>query len=334
MRLAIMSFAHLHAEVYIHNLRNAPDVEFVGFSDSNAERGQHFAEKFNTRWFESHEALLREGLDGVIVCSENARHRELVEMAASAGVHVLCEKPIEITLDDAQAMRDICEANNVKFMTAFPVRFSPTVQQVKQSLENGDLGRVYAINGINHSEIPREHRAWFAQKALAGGGAVMDHTVHLVDAYRWFFGCEIVEVYAEIDNLFYPNEVDVDTAGIVTVQMENGVFASIDCSWSRPTFYPRWGHLKMDIIGEDGFMTLDNLSQHLTVYSQNLSRTPSWLNFGADTNQNMINEFVASIAEDRQPSVNWRDGYEALRVALACFESAETRQPVMLTHDN
>ncbi len=334
MRLAIMSFAHLHAERYIHNLRRATDVEFVGFSDSDAERGRYFAEKFNTHWFESHEALLREGLDGVLVCSENARHRELVEMAASAGVHVLCEKPIEVTLDEAKAMRDICDANNVKFMTAFPVRFSPTVQQVKQSLDNGDLGQVYAINGINHSEIPREHRAWFAEKALAGGGAVMDHTVHLVDAYRWFFDCEVVEVYAEIDNLFYPGEVDVDTAGIVTLQMENGVFASVDCSWSRPTSYPRWGHLKMDIIGEDGFMTLDNLSQHLTVYSQNLSRNPSWLNFGADTNQKMINEFIASIAEDRQPSVSWRDGYEALRVALACFESAETGQPVTLTHDD
>jgi predicted dehydrogenase len=333
MRLAIMSFAHLHAEGYIHNLRNALDVEFVGFSDTDAERGKHFADLFDTQWFASHEALLQEGLDGVVICSENARHRELVEMAAEAGAHILCEKPIEVTLDDAKAMRDVCAANNVKFMTAFPVRFSPTVQQVKQTIQRGDLGRIYGINGINHSEIPREHRAWFAQKALAGGGAVMDHTVHLADIYRYFFECEIVEVYAEVDNLFYAGEVDVDTAGIITIQMENGVFATIDCSWSRPTFYPRWGHMKMDIVGEDGFMTLDNLSQHLNVYSKHLPRNPTWMNFGIDANQNMINEFVASIAEDRAPSVTWRDGYEALRVALACFESAERKQPVTLAVD-
>ena len=330
MRLAIMSFAHLHAEGYIHNLRNAPNVEFVGFSDTDAERGKHFAERFNARWFDSHEALLKQGVDGVVICSENARHRELVEIAASAGVHVLCEKPIEATLEDAKAMRAVCEVNNVKFMTAFPVRFSADVQQVKQTLDRGDLGRIYGINGINHSEIPREHRAWFAQKALAGGGAVMDHTVHLADVYRYFFGCEIVEVYAEVDNLFYPGEVDVDTAGIVTVQMENGVFATIDCSWSRPTFYPRWGHMKLDIVGQEGFITLDNLARHLTVYSKHLPRNPSWLNFGADANQNMINEFAASIAVDREPSVTWRDGYEAVRVALACFESAKTGQPVAL----
>ena len=332
MRLGIMSFAHLHAEVYINNLRNAPDVEFVGFSDTDKERGQHFAEQFDARWFDSHEALLKEGLDGVVVCSENARHRELVELAANAGVHILCEKPIEVTLDDALAMRDVCEANHVKFMTAFPVRFAETPRQVKATLDTGDLGKIYGINGINHSEIPLEHRAWFSQKALAGGGAVMDHTVHLVDVYRWFFNTEITEVYAEIDNLFYPNQVDVDTAGIVTLQLENGAFATVDCSWSRPMFYSRWGHLKMDIVGENGFMKVDNLAQYLTIYSKHLPRNPTWRNYGIDANQRMINEFVASIQEDREPSVTWRDGYEALRVALACYESAESGQPIQLTH--
>jgi len=333
MRLAIMSFAHLHAEGYIHNIRNAPDVELVGFSDTDVERGKYFANQFGVRWFDTHEKMLAEGVDGVIICSENARHRELVELAAEAHAHILCEKPIEVTLQDAVVMRDICAVNNVKFMTAFPLRFAPTLEQTKALLARGELGRIYAINGINHSEIPREHRAWFAQKDLAGGGAVMDHTVHLVDAYRWFFGCEVVEVYAEIDNLFYPGEVDVDTAGIVTLTMENGVFASVDCSWSRPTYYPRWGHLQMDIVGENGFVKMDGLAEYLTVYSRGLSRNPTWINYGIDSNQRMINEFVASIREDREPAVTWRDGYEAVRVALACMESAQTHAPVMLASE-
>jgi predicted dehydrogenase len=332
MRIGIMSFAHLHAEVYINNLRNAPDTEMIGFSDTDAERGKHFADVFNARWFPTHEALLAEKPDGVIVCSENANHLELVELAARAGVHVLCEKPIEVTLEEAEAMRDICQSNRVNFMTAFPARFSASAVEVKTMLDRGDLGRIYGVNGINHSEIPREHRAWFAQKALAGGGAVMDHTVHLVDLLRWFFGCEIAEVYAEVDNLFYPGEVDVDTAGIVLLTLENGVIASIDCSWSRPTYYPRWGHLKFDIVGENGFTVVDALSQHHTVYSQSAPRTPMWVGWGSDNNQAMINEFIASIRENRQPSVTWNDGYEALRVALACYESAEQGQPVSIRH--
>jgi len=325
-----MSFAHLHAEGYIGNLRSIPGTQFVGFSDTDAERGQHFAQVFDATCYNTHEALLAEGLDAVLICSENANHRQLVEMAAEAGVHVLCEKPIEVTLADAEAMRDVCERHNVKFMTAFPMRFAPEAQQVKATLDRGDLGQVYAVNGINHSKIPREHRAWFAQKALAGGGAVMDHTVHLTDIYRWFFGCDVVSVYAEIDNLFYPGEVDVDTAGIVTLEMANGVFATIDCSWSRPLSYPRWGHFKLDIVGSDGFVTLDNLAQYLTLYSPQTPQHPTWLNYGPDPNQAMINEFVAAIREDRTPAVTWRDGYEALRVALACFESAQRHDVVRL----
>jgi predicted dehydrogenase len=330
MRIGIMSFAHLHAEGYINNLRKAPDVEMIGFSDTDAERGRHFAAVFDTQWFPSHEALLAEKPDGVVVCSENANHREPVEMAAESGAHVLCEKPIEITLEDAEAMRDVCAAHHVRFMTAFPLRFSPAAREIKATIDRGDLGGIYAVNGINHSENPEDHRRWFARKALSGGGAVMDHTVHLVDVMRWYFGAEITEVYAEVDNLFYPGQVDVDTAGIVLVTFENGIFASIDCSWSRPKTYPRWGHMKMDVLGDKGFVTLDNLAQHLTVYSKHRDRHPAWVNWGTDSNQGMINEFVASIREDREPAVTWRDGYEALRVALACYESAETGQPVSL----
>jgi UDP-N-acetylglucosamine 3-dehydrogenase len=332
MRIGIMSFAHLHAEAYVQNLRNAPEVELIGFSDTDAERGQRFASLYNVRWFPTHEALLAEQPDGVAVCSENAKHRELVEMAAKAGAHVLCEKPIEVTLEDAQAMRDVCAANNVQFMTAFPVRFTSAARETKMRLERGDLGTIYGVNGINHSEIPRAHRAWFAQKALAGGGAVMDHTVHLVDLLRWFFGCEVIEVYAEVDNLFEPGEVDVDTAGIVLLTMQNGVIASVDCSWSRPTYYPRWGHLKFDIVGEKGFSVVDVFAQYHTVYSQAGARNPVWVGWGADSNQAMINEFAASIREKRPPSINWQDGYEALRVALACYESAGQGQPVKLDH--
>lgn len=158
----------------------------------------------------------------------------------------------------------------------------------------------------------------------------MDHVVHLVDTLRWFLGSEVVEVFAEVDNLFYPGEVDVDTAGIVMLTFANGVFSSIDCSWSRPTIYPRWGHFKMDVLGENGFVTLDALAQHVTLYSKHTVRRPTWINWGPDSNQGMINEFVASIQERREPSVTWRDGYEAMRVALACYQSAQTEQPVRL----
>jgi predicted dehydrogenase len=331
-RIGILSFAHLHAEGYQVNLRAIPGVELAGFSHENGEEGRSLAEKYGLRWFSQHRDLLAAGLDGVVICTENARHRESVEMAAEAKVQILCEKPIATSLADAEAMKSICAKNGVRFMTAFPMRFAPSTQAVRTMIQQGQLGNVLGVNGINHSEIPKDHRPWFADRELAGGGAVMDHTVHLADLLRWYFAAEVVEVYAEVDNLFYPDEVKVDTAGLILVTLSNGVQASIDCSWSRPTSYPRWGHLKMEVIGEHGTVVSDSFAQYLTLYANNGLRNPNWIGFGPDPNQAMMEEFVNSIRENREPSVTWNDGYQALRVALAAYESAKKKGPVRLDH--
>jgi len=329
-RIGILSFAHLHAEGYQAILKNIPDVELVGFSHTNPEEGRDFSTAYGIRWFPEHQELLAEGLDGVVVCSENVKHVELVNLAAEAKCGILCEKPIATSGADGETIGKICEQHGVRFMTAFPMRFAASTRVVRTMLKNGEVGKVLGINGINHSEIPRRHRAWFTDKQLAGGGAVMDHTVHLVDLFRWFFDAEVAEVYAEVDNLFFRNELDVDTAGLILVTLSNGVHASIDCSWSRPSSYPRWGHLKMDVVGEHGTAVLDAFAQHLTLYSRGAARDPTWVGFGPDPNQAMLEEFVESIRQDRDPAISWNDGYQALRVALAAYESARTGQPVEL----
>jgi predicted dehydrogenase len=329
-RIGILSFAHLHAEGYQAILKNIPDVELVGFSHTNPEEGRDFSTAYGIRWFPEHQELLAEGLDGVVVCSENVKHVELVNLAAEAKCGILCEKPIATSGADGETIRKICEQHGVRFMTAFPMRFAASTRVVRTMLKNGEVGKVLGINGINHSEIPRRHRAWFTDKQLAGGGAVMDHTVHLVDLFRWFFDAEVAEVYAEVDNLFFRNELDVDTAGLILVTLSNGVHASIDCSWSRPSSYPRWGHLKMDVVGEHGTAVLDAFAQHLTLYSRGAARDPTWVGFGPDPNQAMLEEFVESIRQDRDPAISWNDGYQALRVALAAYESARIGQPVEL----
>ena len=331
MRIGILSFAHVHADGYVANLRAIPGVTLVGFSDDDRVRGAAAAERHGLRHHARHEALLAEGLDAVIVCSETAHHAEHVALAAAAGAHVLCEKPIEVTLAAAQAMRQACERAGVSFMTAFPMRFDASVARVRAALAAGELGRLRAVTGINHSEIPDGHRPWFASRALAGGGAVMDHTVHLTDLLRSLTGAEVSSVFAEVGNPFHPGRVDVDTAGLVSLALSDGVIASIDCSWSRPTTYPRWGHLKMELFGDRGSLRLDAFADALTLYAPWAGRNPAWLGFGADPNQAMVEEFVAAIRAHRAPAVSWRDGFEALRVALACFEASERGEAVALT---
>src|SRR5579859_7398267 len=105
MRIGIMSFAHHHADTYITNLRTIPGVELIGFADDNDERGRTIATQFTVKRFPDYRGLLKEAPDGVIICSENSRHREFVEMAVGAGVkYILCEKPLATTLDDARAI--------------------------------------------------------------------------------------------------------------------------------------------------------------------------------------------------------------------------------------
>jgi len=329
LRIGIMSFAHLHAEAYIHNLRAIPGVEMIGIADADEARGQHFADMFDAPFFPTYEAMLAEKPDGVLVCSENAHHRPLVEMAASAGVHVLSEKPLATNLEDARAMVDACQSAGVILMTAFPMRFSAPLLEVKATLDDGKLGKLYGFNTTNQGQMPIAHRKWFVDKTLAGGGAVMDHTVHLADVLRWFLHQEVTEVYAQTNHILHTDTVDVETGGVLILTFADGTFASIDCSWSKPLNYPTWGGLKMELVSERGLTVVDAFSQNLNVFNQSKG-SHWWAYWGSDANQAMVDEFVAAIRVRRAPSVTGEDGYKALEVALAAYKSAEIGQPVKL----
>ncbi len=334
MRLAIMSFAHLHAEGYIHNLRAIAGVEMIGFADEDVDRGKHFSALYDTRWFESYEKLLAEKPDGVVICSENANHRYLAEMAAEAGAHILSEKPLATTLEDAQDMIDVCERAGVQLMTAFPMRFSAPVIEIKKLVESGQLGRIFGCNATNQGQLPRLHTAyprdWFVAKKLAGGGAAADHTVHVADLLRWFLGCEVVEVYAELNDIFYRDEdLSVETGGLVMLTFENNTFATIDCSWSKPPTYSTWGGLTMELVGEHGLAAVDAFKQVMPVYAQGAAR-PYLAYWGSDANQGLINEFVTAIRDGRTPSITGYDGYKAVEIVQAVYRSAESGQPVRL----
>jgi predicted dehydrogenase len=254
-----------------------------------------------------------------------------VELTASAGVHVLSEKPLATTLEDAQAMLDMCAAANIKLMTAFPMRFNAPVIETKRLIDNGALGQVYAANTTNQGECPKHHRAWFVDKELAGGGALADHIVHVTDLLRWYLGSEVVEVYAQANDILYSGETEVETGGLVMLTFDNGVFATIDCSWSKPPYYPTWGGLAMDFIGEKGLVTVNAFKQVMTVYSHDRGR-PAYAYWGSDSNQAMIEDFVGAIRDDRAPKVTGYDGYKAVEVVMAAYKSVESGEPVRLAN--
>ncbi|SMB79379.1 Gfo/Idh/MocA family protein [Deinococcus hopiensis] len=331
MKLGLLGTAHVHAGPYVTLLREMPQVDLLGFWD-DGPGAKDQAQRWNLPLYDGPQALLAARPDGVIVCSETSRHRELVEVCARAGVHVLCEKPIAPTLADSLAMRDVCEEHGVRFMTAFPMRFDPSATALRDALTRGELGDVLGVNGVNHSENPSAHAPWFADPALSGGGAVMDHVVHLADLLRWCFGREVSEVYADVQwtEGAGVGGTRLDTAGLLLLTLEDGVQASIDCSWSRPATYPRWGHLKLDVVGTEGLTVVDAFADHLTLYAPDSLRPAEWVGFGPDPNRAMLAAFVHTLQTGEPPPVSWQDGHEALRVVLAAYESAWRGQPVRL----
>jgi predicted dehydrogenase len=323
IRIGLLSTAHGHAHSYATCLKAIPGVELVGIAD-DAARGTAFAGRHGIQLFESAEALLAAGLDGVLICSANAHHRPLTELAARYTRHILCEKPIATTIADAQAMIDACERAGAKLQIAFPVRFAPPVIQLRALLRGGSLGQVYGLKTTNHGSMPG---GWFVDRALAGGGAVLDHTVHVIDLLRWFFDAEVTEVYAEVGESLLHDGLGIDDAGLLSFTLSNGAYGTLDTSWSRKAAFPTWGDVTIEVVAERGWARLDAFKEQLAVYSDRAGKA-QWVGWGADMDMGLMRDFVAMIAEGRAPSITGQDGLRALEVALAAYESAASGEPV------
>ena len=325
MKLGFMSFAHMHGASYAGCLKQIDGVEIVGLFDEDKGRGENMSKRIGAKYYADYDKLLSQKLDAVIVCSANADHKEYVVAAAEAGCsYILCEKPIATTLEDAQEMISRCKEKGAGLSIAFPCRYIPAVMGAKRSLDENALGKILAARTTNHGRMPG---GWFIQKEKSGGGAVMDHTPHVVDLLRWFMKSDPVEVYAEVDTLFY--DMDIDDAGILTIQFDNGVFATLDTSWSRTKSFPTWGDVTMEIIGMDGVISVDAFAQDLDLYSDAKMKA-EWVHWGDNMDLGLIKDFVDCAVNKKPFQITGEDGLRALEVAVAAYRSAEIKAPVKI----
>jgi UDP-N-acetylglucosamine 3-dehydrogenase len=325
VRVGIVSFAHVHSPAYAGVLRDLAAADFVGITDEDADRGTEAAEQYGVRFFDNVASLLDE-VDAVVVCSENKNHARDVIPALTDGVHVLCEKPIATTVEDARAMIRASETSGSQLRTAFPVRYLPSVAHARGLVRKGALGRVLAVNGTNHGQNPG---GWFLDPELAGGGAVMDHTVHLADLLRWMLDVEVKSVYAEVDSFF--GAQGTDDAAILTLELQggsyaDGAFATIDPSWSRGDGYPTWGDVTLRIAGTSGVLDVDPFAQPLRMFDHETG-APSWSYIGEDMDALMLADFLRGVAEGVPAGASGLDGLRTLEVVLAAYRSGEDHKP-------
>jgi 1,5-anhydro-D-fructose reductase (1,5-anhydro-D-mannitol-forming) len=335
LKIGIMSLAHVHAASYIQTLRHIADIE-IRISDPDAPaaaepftRGRDFADAHDISYANNYAELLRWEPDAVIITSENSEHRRLVEMAANAHAHILCEKPLATTWSDAIAIRDAVEHAGVHFMMAYPVRFSPSFSELWNAHQRGALGTIVSIRGENNGMLPRE-RDWFTDPARAGGGALFDHVVHLADLLDSLMGANAVTVTAITNQILHAKRARAETAGLVSICYDNGVIAAIDCSWSQPDTAARWGGVWLHVLGTQGTVDVDFFGAGVRGIDAETGRTLDFA-FGADLDGVLVEEFLTMIRDDvpRQPDL--AVGLRTLAPVLAAQQSARTGQTVSLS---
>ncbi len=324
IKVGMMSYAHMHAYSYSNSLEKLPDAALVSIYDDNESRGTEAAVTYNASYYKDIDTFLQSDLDAVIICSENARHKELVEKAAEAKLPILCEKPLSVSVEDAESMIEVCKKHGVILQTAFPVRFADSIQKMKRQLDEGAFGDIIAIRSTNRGQNPG---GWFTDPVLSGGGAVLDHTVHMVDIMRWFLGSEIKEVYSLVGQQFFSEE-KTDDAGLLMLEFENGVIASHDTSWSRFSDYPAWGDAAIEIIGTKKRATADAFGHRVDHFRKEGKPVLTYRYGGNDIDFLLIRDFIQTVKEGKEPFITGYDGLKAMEAALKAYESAAKLAPV------
>ena len=324
LRIGIVSLAHGHAYSYARVLKSAPRAELIGIWDDDLVRGKEASIRFGVVFFDSLEDLLAR-CDGVIIAAENALHHDLVIAAAAGGVHVLCEKPLATSAAAALVMNQACAAAGVTLATAFPIRYSPAVRQLREVVRSGALGQTLMIRTTNRGTYPGN---WFGDLALAGGGALTDHVVHVADLLRWIWGTEFRSVYAEAATRYF--DLQVEDCGLLLITLADDTVVSLDPSWSRPEqAFPTWGDLTLEVTGTLGQMSVDVFGQHVELYSNTQVRA-RYVPWGDDLDGLMIRDWLVALRQGYAPPITGEDGLRAVELVEAAYESARNQRPMMV----
>jgi len=328
IKVGFAGVAHFHADSYVQCFKMIPNVEVVGVFERDRELANQFSEKFGPKVYESMQALLRD-VDAVVVASENAFHYEYAANAVESGKRVLCEKPMTIDLEQADKLVKLVEKNHVKFQMCYVMRYHAVTSLAKGLVDEGRIGKLLSIvgtNKLNRSLVLL--RGWFTQKSLSGGGAVMDHTVHLSDLIRWYTGSEIEEVYTEIGRNVN-EKLNVEDNFLTTVRTQNHVLGHIDGSWTYSSGHFTWGDVTLEILGTEGLIYIDAFRQNINfIGNEKPSDRLSWHYYGCNADLSLVKDFIRCIVEDAQPIADVYDGRQGVAVTLASYESSSVGRAV------
>jgi len=337
IRVAILSFAHYHANFWAEAFRDSPLAEFVGIWDDNAERGMEAANRFAVQFWPELSPLL-ETCEAVGITSETVQHRPLIEAAASHGCHILCEKPPTATLEDCDKISDIVAKAGILFMQSFPKRFDPVNHELHRMIHEGELGRI-ALARVRHGHFhgldPRFTTQWYVDPALAGGGALLDEGIHGADLIRWLFG-EPESVTAMISSAALG--LRVEDVAVAVFRFPGGLLAELSTSCgfiagdnavevygTRGTAVLSGVDLASRDITQEAFLKIYRFGQAERRWNV-LPIIPRFKT-GVFHQQNPLN-FLEALSRGTPPPITLEDGRRALAMILAAYRSAREERTV------
>ncbi|UOQ45588.1 Gfo/Idh/MocA family oxidoreductase [Halobacillus salinarum] len=322
---------HRHLPEYDMN----SNVEITAVCDIVEERAKEVAEKFGAEsvYTDYHTLLEQENVDAVSVCTPNYLHAPVSIAALKAGCHVLCEKPMATSKEEAEEMIQAAEQNGRKLMIGHNQRFVPSHQKAKELIQAGELGKIYSFRTTFGHGGPEGWSAegkdtWFFKKDKAFIGAMGDLGVHKADLLRYLLGEEFVDVAGFVENNAKEN-ITVDDNAVCILRSESGIVGTLTASWA---YKPNEDNSTV-IYGEKATLRLEDDPKYSLIAHYTDGSTVNYElgqiqsnDEGGQSNSHVVEHFVESILKDTDPLINGEEGMKSLEIILGAMKSGETRQ--------
>ena len=310
---------------HMHGVDENPNAVLVSVCDTNAQRLEKCKAEFpGVQAFDCYDDLLKSGIDAVIIVTPDQLHREMVEKAVRADLHILCEKPLALTEEDCLAIVCAAEKTSKKVMVGQLARHTPSFMQAKALIDSGRIGELtfveseYAHDYKHMFEEHPEKNYWRndpLRNGVVGGGC------HAIDLLRWIAG-DVTEVCGISTGKTMP-ELPYDDTHVAIMKFEGGIIGKVFVSISCKRDYT----MRTVLYGTKGTIITDNTSDHFTLfYTDEEGKLQNETIAVEVSNHNAIGEvaeFCDLIIKDREVSTPVTEGYKTVKAALAIVKSAD-----------
>jgi len=273
----------------------------------------------------SYEELVESGVDAVSICLPTHLHCKVAVDALERGKHVLVEKPIAVSVEEAERMLRAAKAAGRVLYVGMTHRFYPELREAKKLVDDGAIGSIVACNDCALEHIGFLNTPpWYMEKKFSGGGPALTSGIHLVDRLRWFTGDEVQMVAGAAANPYFG--ADVEDAGQMFLRFRGGMSAQVTVAFMRE---PHPLVCDLQVIGTRGSITVHTWRgydlwnaaghQEKIFYTDEAHRDKVQVGIEGE-----MKEFCSSIAEERDPWPSAEESTRALRVVLAYYRAAET----------